>query len=115
MDKNWIEIILYGYTFYIQADRVRDLNYVDGMLVNISQSQISMVNTFSNTTTYPYITCPSMRACNITVDRTHSEIVTDRPTYPDKINLNMLGALGYDQLLVGLLTILVALKLLWKK
>ena len=115
MDKNWIEIILYGYTFYMPADRVRDLNYIDGMLVNISNSQISMVYNFSNTTTYPYITCPVMRACNITTDRTHSEIVTVRPTYPDKINLNMLGVLGYNQLLVGLLTIIVALKLLFKK
>ena len=58
MDKNWIEIILYGYTFYMPADRVRDLNYIDGKLVNISNSQISMVYEFSNTTTYPYITCP---------------------------------------------------------
>lgn len=115
MDKNWIEIILYGYTFYMEADRVRDLNYVDNMLVNVSQTAISMVNTFSNTTTYPYITCPSMRACTITVDRTHAEIVTDRPTYPDKININMLGDLGYNQLFTGLLLIIIALKLLYKK
>lgn len=116
MDKNWIEISLYGYIFYLPADRIRDLNFVDGKLVNISNSPITMVYQFSDRTTYPYITCSAMRACVIQVDNYYNQIVTERITYPNNItNMNMLGVLGYNQLIVGLLIVLIALKLLWKK
>ena len=117
MDTNYIEIILYGYYFYINASRVRDLAFIDGKLVNISDTTINMAENFNSTNNnYPRITCSAMQPCVIRINNQYSQIVDERYQLANpNFNMNTLSQNGFNTILITLLSIIVALKLLFKK
>ena len=118
MDPNYIEIIIYGYTFYIDANRIRDLAFLDGRLVNISDTSLTMANNFNSYqyTNYPRITCNAMSPCQLRVDNSYSTLITVRYQLVDnRVNFNSLGSNGFNTIIIALLAIIVAIKLLFKK
>lgn len=116
MDDTYIIVTIDGRTYYIEADRVNDLAYINNKLVNVSNSQITMVNSFDTVTTYPRITCGSMAQCSFRASQQSTAIgVTSDIVLPDKFNMNTLQTTGIlTYILFGLLLIL-GVKLLWKR
>lgn len=116
MDNNYIEITIGSNTYYIEAERVSDLAYIDNKLVNVSNSSITMVTSFDSSTTYPRITCSAMQACILRSNSTSSyQLVYNNYELPNSFNMNLLTNSQQNTILIGLLTIILALKLLWKK
>lgn len=116
MDNNYIEITIGNNTYYIETSRVSDLAFIDNKLVNVSNNSITMVSSFDSTTTYPRITCSSMSACILRTNSSSSyQLVYNNYELPDKFNMNLLSNSQQNSILIGLLTIVLALKLMWKK
>lgn len=113
MDNNYLEININGVTYYIQADRFKDLAFIDNRLVNISNSNIVARSTFSDNTTYPYLSCSSNSQCRIIEQYNNYSLVGVMPTYT-KFNFNTLGSNGINTLIFIMLFILVGVQL-WKK
>lgn len=116
MDENYVVITLFGYyDFYLPADQLRNLAFINNKLVNIGTNNITMINYFSDSTSYPYVSCQSMRACRIYTSNQSYSIVNERYTLKSPYyNINTLGSNGFNTLFLLLLSILVGLKLLWK-
>lgn len=116
MDNNYIIITIDGRDYYIQADKIFDLAFIDNKLVNISNSSITLVTSFDTVTTYPRITCNAMQQCTIRSSSTGSQYpVTSNYQLKDKFNINMLQSKHFYSLFLLLLFILVSFKLLHKK
>lgn len=116
MDDNYIILSINNVEYYITADRVHDLVFLDNKLVNISQSNITLVTDFDYQNTYPRITCGSMSACILkSSSQATYQYVTSQPVYPNKFNMNTLNRSMQSNIIIGLFVILLGIKLLWKK
>lgn len=116
MENNYVIITINGVDYYIESDRLNDLAFIDNKLVNISNSNITLVNSFdSNNTTYPRITCSSMQQCILRSYSSSNYVgVTSNYQLKSKFNMNMLGINNQNNLIISLLFIILGVKLLWK-
>lgn len=102
-----------GTDYYIPCDRIDDLHMIDGQLVNLGSSSVTLRNHFALTgTTYPYISCNSNAVCRYYSSNSQTyTAVTSEPVYTGDNFLTW----NYDQVIVILLFILIGVRLLWKK
>lgn len=116
MDDNLIEITINGTTYYIPAEQLQYLKYVDNKLVNISDHTIYLVSRFSTNTVYPRISCSSMAQCryyqSASVDYSG---VTSNYEYTGKFNINTIGQYGISSYILMILLIILGVKLIWKR
>lgn len=113
MDNAPIEVTIDGTKYYIDSDRVEDIQYIDGKLVNVSNSSITLISSWGPTQNYPYITCSSMRQCVYYNGSYQGSAVTAEMTY----NKNTLSALSSRDISLSILFILICIlgvRLLWK-
>lgn len=119
MEDNYIIITIGNNDYYIEASRLNDLNYINNKLVNTSNNAITLVSDYdynNSQNTYPRITCSSMSQCALRQTYNSNYIaVTQNYTFKDKFNMNTLGISNQNNILIGLLIILIGTKLLWKK
>ena len=115
MEDNFIIVTINGTTYYIEASRVNDLEFIDNKLVNVSNNSITMVNHFDYQNTYPRITCSAMSQCILRPSSTVSYYgVTNPVELPKTFNSNQLG-LYKDNIIIMLLVIILGVKLIWKR
>lgn len=118
MEDKYIIITINGQSYYIEASRVYDLSFINGKLVNISNSSITLVSDFdysNSNNTYPRITCNAMSQCSIrSTYNSNSYGVTSKIVMPQRFNMNTLSLGVQNNILIGLLIILLGVKLLWK-
>ena len=90
MDNNFVIITINGNDYYIEANRYYDLAFIGGKLVNVSNSSITLVTSYSDQTTYPYISCQANRACLLrTSNQSNYSFVTSQPILKNgKYNMN---------------------------
>lgn len=102
-----------GTEFYIPCDKVNDLIMINGQLVNLGSSSITLKHSFSITgNTYPYITCSSNSVCRVYRSNNQTyEAVTAEPIY----NGDFFLTLNYDYIITILLFIILGVRLVWKK
>lgn len=116
MDPNFIQVTIGNNTYYLEASRIPDLAFIDGKLVNVSNSSITMVTSFDYSTTYPRITCSGMSACILrSSSSSNYSVVTQNIQLPGKFNMNTLSDSMLSTIIIGLLTVVIGLKLLWKR
>lgn len=113
MDNEYTVISINGIDYYIQSNQVRNLNYIDNKLVNVSNSNITLVNSFGYDTTYPRITCSPMSQCILRNNYNSYSLVSSNYSYT-KFNFNMLTVSNHLSLIFMILFILLGVKL-WKK
>ena len=115
MDENEVEVTINGHTFYIEASRLKDLDYIGGKLVNTSNSTITLVSSFDTTNTYPRISCPSMQQCRYySSSNTNYTAITSNYTIT-KHSIYELGDLGLTSACLFILILLLGVKLIWKR
>ena len=102
-----------GTSYYIPCDRVKDLEVIDGFLVNVSSSSVTLKNSFSTeNTTYPYISCNSNQVCRLYTQSGQTwESVRSEAVY----NGDYFKILDYDFVITFLLFIILGVRLVWKK
>lgn len=98
--------------YYVECSRISDLSFVDGELVNVSNSSITLVTSFSlDSYTYPRIVCSGMRTCGLrTSDR--SEAVPVK--FPIVITRDFFKSFNFEFLVIFLLLMILGVRLLWK-
>lgn len=111
MDNNTCQINIDGSDYYIPCDRIKDLDFIDGYLVNVSSSSISMKSEFNTTSSYPYVTCSSMSVCNLRSSSNNSHYITSNFVY----NGDPFKAFNFEFVVIFLLLLILGVKLLWKK
>lgn len=115
MDEGYIIVTIDGQDYYCQADRVNDIKYIDGKLVNISNSSITLVSTFGTSQTYPYISLPSMRqGVKYTGSSYNGIAVTSNIVY-NKKTLAIYDSRDISITCMLLLLLILGVKLLWKR
>ncbi len=97
--------------YYIECSRINDLSYINGRLVNISNSTITLVTNYDLDTTYPRITCSSMRACGL---RSSSNSDTVLVTQNFTNNNDLFSYVNYGYVIICLLFLILGVKLVWK-
>ena len=60
MGNDVVIITIDGQDYYVQASRLNDLAYIDNKLVNVSNSTITLVSSYSTENTYPRITLSAL-------------------------------------------------------
>lgn len=116
MDDNVIIIEINGQTYYISSDRLADLGYIDNKLVNVSNSNITLVHSFDTVTTYPRITCASMSQCVYRSSQQSTQVgVTSNYIYNGDFNIKTLQASGIQSYILWILIAILGVKLLWKQ
>lgn len=116
MDDTVIIIEINGQTYYITADRLADLSYIDGKLVNVSNSTITLVHSYDTVTTYPRITCSAMSQCTYRATQQATQVgVTSNYVYNGDFNIKTLQASGIQSYILMLLIAILGVKLLWKR
>lgn len=98
--------------YFVECSRISDLSYVDGELVNVSNSSITLVTSFSlDSNTYPRIVCSGMRSCGLrTSDRYESVPVK----YPVVITRDFFKSFDFEFFVIFLLLMLLGVRLIWK-
>lgn len=115
MDENVIEVTIDGRTYYLEAGRVKDLDYIGGKLVNVSNSQITLVTSFDTSTTYPRITCPAMQACRYQSSYNSNYSTVSSNFSVNKHSIYELGDLGLMSACLFSLLLLLGVRLIWKR
>lgn len=116
MDSNWVIITIDGQDYYIEASRLADLAYIDGKLVNTSNSSITLVSSYSTDTTYPRITFSAMqqgryyRSSNYTYTAVNSNY-----TLKSKYSVYQLGTNGIQSAILFTLILILGVRLIWKR
>ena len=112
MENNYIIIVINGVEYYIQADRIGDLAFINNKLVNVSNSNITMVNSFDYQTTFPRITCGAMAQCILRQNNQNYTLVNSNYTKQSNFNMNELGLIGQNNVLIFLLSLILGFKLI---
>lgn len=116
MDENVIQIEINGRTYYIEADRLPDLKYIDGRLVNISNSTLYLVSNFDVTTTYPRIQCSAMSQCRYygSSSSSYSAVTSDYRLVSD-FSIYQIGSSGIQSAILFILILILGVRLIWKR
>lgn len=101
-----------GTDYYVDCDRVEDLEMINGYLVNTSSSSITLKNNYGNGTTYPYISCSSMSACYLRQTQNSNSVVV---TSPANYKGDPFYVLNFNHAVVILLFFILGIKILWKR
>lgn len=115
MDDGYIIVTINGQDYYCQADRVNDLQYIDGKLVNVSNSSITLVSSFGTSLNYPYISASAMRqAILYNGSGYNGSAVTSNISY-NKNSLSIYNTRDLTLVCMLLMLVLLGVKLLWKR
>lgn len=117
MDNNYVIIEINGIQYFCEASRLNDIQYINGKLVNVSNSSITLVNNYDfNVTTYPRIICNATSQCYLrNTQQSNIQGVNTNYNLVSKFNINTLGNLGLLSAILFSLLLIVGLRLLWKK
>lgn len=116
MDSNWIIITIDGQDYYIEADRLPDLAYIDGKLVNTSNSTITLVSSYSTETTYPRIQFSAMQQGRYYRSyNTSYTAVTSNYSLKSKFSIYQIGSNGIQSAILFLLILILGVRLIWKR
>lgn len=116
MDSNVIEIEINGRTYYIEADRLPDLSYINGKLVNTSNSTIYLVTDYGTETVYPRIQCSAMSQCRYYGSYSSSyQAVTSNYTLISKFSIYQIGSNGIQSAMLFILVLILGVRLIWKR
>lgn len=116
MDSNYVEIEINGRTYYIEADRLPDLAYINNKLVNTSNSTIYLVTDYSTETTYPRIQCSAMSQCRYYGSYSSSyQAVTSNYTLRSNFSIYQIGSNGIQSAILFALMLILGAKLIWKR
>lgn len=116
MDSNVVEIEINGRKYYIEADRLPDLAYINGKLVNTSNSTIYLVTDYSTETVYPRIQCSSMSQCRYYGSYNSSyQAVTSNYTVTSKFSIYQIGSNGIQSAILFALILILGMRLIWKR
>ncbi len=108
---NTCEITIDGNNYFVPCDRVRDLDFIDNHLVNVSSSSIILKDNYGDGTTYPYISCSSQSVCYYRDNRNATSVVvnSDYSFISDPFKV-----IDYSAFIVILLFLILGVKLIWK-
>lgn len=111
--NNTCKIVINGTNFYIPCDRVNDLDYLDGYLVNVSSSSLTMRSIFrpDSSNMYPYITCSAMSVCQLRSSDSQRSYIQSNYSYSGDI----LRIINPTFVIMFLLFVFLGVKLLWKR
>lgn len=98
-------------SYYIDCEKVGDLEQIDDYLVNTSSSSIILKHSFSTTTTYPYISCSSLSVCTLRSSSSSSVAVTSPLVYEG----DPFYILNFNHVVILLLALLLGIRLLWRR
>ena len=116
MDSNVIEIEINGRTYYIEADRLADLAYINNKLVNTSNSAIYLVTDYGTETVYPRIQCSAMSQCRYYGSYSSSyQAVTQNYTVTSKFSIYQIGSNGIQSAILFILILLLGARFIWKR
>ena len=116
MDSNVVEIEINGRTYYIEADRLPDLNYINGKLVNVSNSTIYLVTDYAVDTTYPRIQCSAMSQCRYYSSYNSGyQAVTSNYSVKSKFSIYQIGSSGIQSAILFVLLLILGVRLIWKR
>lgn len=115
MDENEVEVIINGRTYYIEASRLKDLDYIGGKLVNTSNSSITLVTSFDTQNTYPRISCSAMQACRYYASSNTNYSTVTSEYQITKHSVYELGDLGLMSACLYILILLLGVRLIWKR
>lgn len=116
MGDSFVIITIDGQDYYIEASRLNDLAYIGGKLVNVSNSTITLVSSFSTENTYPRITLSAMqqgryyRASNVSYTA-----VTSNYSVKSNHSIYQLGSLGIQSAILFILIMILGVRLIWKR
>lgn len=102
-----------GTEYYIPCDQINNLHMINGQLVNLGSSSITLKNNFALTgNTYPYITCSSNSVCRYYAqnNQTYTAVVSEPIFSGDHFY-----TWNYPQVITILLLILIGVRMVWKK
>lgn len=115
MDDGYIIVTIGGQDYYCQADRINDIKYIDGKLVNVSNSSITLVSSFGTSLTYPYISLQAMRqGVYYNGSGYTGTAVTSNISY-NKKSLAIYDTRDISIVSMLLLLLILGVKLLWKR
>lgn len=101
-----------GTDYYMDCDRVEDLEVINGLLVNTSSSSITLKHSFGTSTTYPYISCSGMSACQLRIsNNTNYQTISS----PVKYEGDPFYIMNFNHVVIWLLFLILGIKLLWKR
>lgn len=116
MDSNVIEIEINGRTYYIEADRLPDLAYINNKLVNTSNDTIYLVSDYDVQTVYPRIQCSAMSQCRYYGSYSSSyQAVTSNYTVQSKFSIYQIGQNGIQSAMLFVLVLILGVRLIWKR
>lgn len=116
MGNDVIIITIDGQDYYVQASRLNDLSYIDGKLVNTSNSTITLVSSYSTENTYPRIVLNAMsqgryyQRANV-----NYTAVTSNYTVKSTFSVFQLGSLGLESAILFVLLLLLGVRMIWKR
>lgn len=115
MDDLLTTITLDGVQYYISYDNLSHLSFVDGYLINNSNSSFTIKKTFNpnSQTGSNVITCPSMSVCYWRSTGTSSTYNYINKNYTYDGDQFML--INYGRYIFILLFIILGVKLVWKR
>lgn len=102
-----------GTDYFIPCDLIDNLHMIDGKLVNLGSSSITMKSSFAITgNTYPYIHCSSNSVCRYYPSNNQTYYaVTSAPDYEGDPFL----IADYGYIICCLLILILGVRLIWKK
>lgn len=110
MENNVCEVSINGQDYFLPCDRVGDLSYQNGYLVNVSSSSLTLRSEFAPTTQYPYVSCSSMAVCQLRLSQQNTQYVQSNFEYKgDYFKIS-----NFDLLIFATLFITLGVRLLWK-
>lgn len=116
MGDNFVIITIDGQDYYIQADRLADISYIDGKLVNTSNSSITLVSSYSTDNTYPRIQFSAMSQGRYYATSGYNYVAVTSPyTLKSKYNVKQLGDLGLSSAILFTLLIILGVRMVWKR
>ena len=116
MDDNTIIIEIDGQRFYVEAGRLHDLQYIDNKLVNVSNSSITLVSSYTTDASYPRITCSSMSQCRYYSGSGYNySPVTSNYNQISNHSIYELGSYGLQSAILFAILLLTGVRLVWKR
>lgn len=117
MDDNFVIITINNIDYYIDATRLKDLNYINNKLVNTSNSSITLVYNYDyQNTTYPRIVCSAQSQCYLQQNNTSTRVgVTSNYQLKGNYNFNILSTNMFNFIILFVLSIYVFYSLFIKK
>lgn len=112
MAGNACQVDIGNNTYWIPCDRLNDLHYLDGYLVNLSDTSLTLRVRYSYETVYPYISCNAFSTCSI---RTSQNITSQPVTSNYSFDGDIFKTLHFEYWVLFLMFLLLGVKLIWKR